>query len=185
MAHNCEHWYEALIDHALGKEGVDVESHLNDCASCRARFDDLIRIRAAGSLGSWSAPTDLVKQVQGLMAQRPRRYSVAALVRSNLGLAGVRSVAQGEVHAIFEAEDMTVRVMYVKVAEGWRVMGRASSAEWSVIAGGSRVDLSEDGSFQFTVRALEEASIDLMRWDQVVQIPPPEVVDSDESGPIG
>lgn len=169
MAQRCEEILDDLVKLAEGGAAPEAASHLVGCVSCQNRLAEFKKILAAAQLPVFDAPTDVVMRAQSIMPMMPRR-SALRLLASSFSQAGARSVTQ-DFQLVVGTDETSLRVMYLKGADSWEVMGKAPSEGWTLLRDDFDEPLREDGRFQFEANDLGSTAFVLIKGEERLEIP--------------
>src|SRR4051812_18744628 len=128
MKNRCADFWDGIVDLAEGRENAAASAHVEGCADCRMKLEELREIFAVGDLKFYSAPKAVIDAAKGLM--QPQRR-VAGVFRSTLAFSGARTVAEDFQLVVGEGDTQT-RLMFVHTGSGWEVLGRLPSGDWTV-----------------------------------------------------
>ena len=154
---------------AEGRVNVVAKSHVDSCADCARALDQLRAMMAAGQTEMTDAPMSLIERAKAIVAPQQRRL-LAGILRTSLA-AGARSVGT-DFQVVVGSEDVSARLMYSKEADGWVVMGRAPSNDWTMIHGSEQVPCEPDGRFSFRAPSLSDTGFALMSTSAQLIVPP-------------
>ncbi len=158
MKRDCLDLWEALVQLAEGKENPEARKHLESCFICHKKFQQVQRLVSGMLVEHHEPPQQLSDWAKGLMPQK----SVVrmGLLRTTLSLSGARSIA-ADFQSIYVDQDLEIRVMYSKVAEGWEVVSKLPFSEWLPSHESAPVETNESGRFRFVVPSLDETEFQL------------------------
>lgn len=168
---NCEHFWDDIVALALGEDTPEAERHVRECQECGEKFEHLQIIVASLRGAAMDAPADLVAAAKALMPN-VRQPLVATLLRSSLGLAGIRNGENGEVQALFEADNLRFRVQYKSVAKGWTIFGEAPKGATAVLHRGRKFALDEHGYFEVPIVSLHDSEFAIELETKTIDVPP-------------
>ncbi len=160
---------DELVKLAEGGEAPDAASHLASCASCQKRLTEFTQILSAAQLPVFDAPTEVMMRAQSIMPTMPKRYTVR-LLASSFSQAGARSVSQ-DFQLVVGTDETSLRVMYLKGADAWEVMGRAPSEGWTLLRDDFDEALDESGRFRFEAPDLGSTRFSLVNGEERLEIP--------------
>jgi hypothetical protein len=168
MKKDCSKCWEGIVELASGGNAPEARQHLDTCAECTSKFNDLQKMLQALVYPVVEAPVAVRGAAKAIMPQgRPRR--VAVLLKSSLA-ASVRAAPTSEMQALFESGKEKIRLQYRKSARGWEVRGNLPEGAEGAVRGGKAIAIQSGGRFTFTARSLSDTSfmIKLASEDLVV-----------------
>ena len=169
MAQRCEEILDELVTLAEGREAPTASAHVATCKSCQKRLAEFRQILSAAQLPTFDAPTEWVMRAKAIMPTVPRRNPLR-LLASSFSQAGARSATQ-DFQLVVGSDETSLRVMYLKGANAWEVMGRAPGAGYFLLRDGSDEALDEDGRFRFEAPDLASTGFSLVKGEERLDIP--------------
>ena len=170
MTNRCSKTWESLVNSTSAVHDLEVLAHLEQCAECRTKAEQLAKVEKPLKLEFFDAPADLISRVQDFMPQRKLSFKLR-LVSSSLSAAGARSAQPQDFQAVYEAEGVQARVLYAQTGKEWEVVGKVSGEGWSAVSGKRKVRVDESGRFSFKAKDLAHTEILLSKEDTEVVIP--------------
>jgi len=166
----CMEHLEGLVALAHGRSGpAATEDHLRSCSACAGALEQLRQMVAALRTPHHDPPRDVLEAAIGLMPATIKRFR-ARLVLDSLAMAGSRAAEGDSFQLVFEAKDLSARLMYVPEGRGWQVSGRVAG-EGSVCREDEELDLEPGGLFTFRARDLADTRLLIRRPGVEIEIP--------------
>lgn len=155
----------------LAEDGTDAraEAHVAQCAACAGRLAQLRRIVAASNAGYWTTPPDLALRARAMMGARPRL--VARLLGNGLANSGARRADVRDFALHVGVEDFSIRLHYVPNQEGWEVLGRAPTSDWTVAYRGGTLPCGPSGRFRLLSPDLDGTAFVLCKEAVEIEVP--------------
>ncbi len=159
-----------LVDAAFGE--ISRESIGEMTRGETQRLQELTALAATLNVKTWDASLDLIKRASAIMPVREVRRTFASVIGSSLGLAGARSVdSLDSFQVAYDLDGESMRVLYEREADGWHVLGRTGSADWTVETAFGLIATDVDGSFEFEAQELSDTAMTLSRDQVEIVIP--------------
>lgn len=159
-----------FVQVAFEETSIEVLGQMSQSDEVRLR--QLLQIAGATRIPTWDAPASLQSAAAAIMPKRETRSMAARVLGSSIGLAGARAVETLDSFQVaYALDDETMRVLYEREQDGWRVLGRTGSATWSITAAGKEISPDQDGAFEFVARDLTETGMLVGRGDLEISIP--------------
>lgn len=163
----CSDLWNALVEVAEGKPNPEVDSHLAECSECRKKLGQLKAFLDRARFPMFEAPLSLIEAAASLMPETTKRMS---LLRSTLSSVGARSVAQ-DFQAVYQVEDVQLRVLYEATEHGWETLAQAPSPDWHVERAGKPIEVDAQGRFSFNAQELADTGFELIREEKRLIVP--------------
>jgi len=178
MKDRCANYWDGIVNLAEGKVNESAQRHVETCAECSTKLEQLKTMMSVGDLRYYDAPPGLITRVKDMLPAPARRS--ANLLRSSIAWSGARAVAE-DFQVVVGEGSTQIRMMYSRSGEGWEVMGRAPASYWSVRVNETDLPIEEDGRFSFHAAKLSETGLTLAGPEGELFIPSAEELLS--SGP--
>lgn len=171
MKKDCENMWPKIVEYFHGANDPVAKEHLQSCADCAVQLSQLERMIGSLKTPAFNAPTALVQAAKNIMAPAFKTSIVARLVRSNLGLAGVRSAATKDIQAVFDADGKSLRVQYRSLPQGWEILGHAPEGASEGRAGKKSFRIDEKGRFTLSVKDLAQSGFTIVVDGVEISVP--------------
>jgi hypothetical protein len=159
--------WEIFVGLAEGISNDDANMHLASCPECNKKFKQLTKMMQAMSFEHFTVPQADIDRAKALMPETVRRFS---LLRTSLNLSGARSANQ-DFQAVYGAEGIELRVMYLKTEAGWDVVSQVPEMDWNVLHHDNELTTDPEGRFQFETATLEDSQFRLKGSEVTFEIP--------------
>ena len=156
----------ALVE---GREDAGAREHIARCVACAKRFAQLKRIFDASRAGYWTAPLELGLRARAMMASKPRL--VARLLGSGLVNSGARRADVRDFALHVGVDGFSIRLHYAPIREGWEVLGRAPTSDWTVAYQGGALPCGSSGRFRLLAPDLGGTAFVLRKDEVEIEIP--------------
>jgi hypothetical protein len=160
---------EQLVEAAFGERPLDDLGTLSRLEE--TRLVQLASIARALSLEHFEPPMSLLESVKAFFPG-PEQHAMR-LVSTNLMLGAARGTPD-VLHAVYEHGDETVRAMFTRTRDGWRVMGQAPPGVWSVVTEEDVASSGGDGRFEVATTGEEPPSVLLIQGERALRVTPPD-----------
>jgi hypothetical protein len=156
---------------AEGQIDAEQAAHLAGCADCGRRVEQMRTLLAALAYPLRAAPEGLLDRVPNPVPA-PKITRLARLLGYGPALAA-RAVVD-DVQVLVGTEDVELRLIYARQADGIRVMGRLPEGGWTL----------EDGAVEIDFVAASEAATGfaLEREDMRLEVPALDALRADGTG---
>ena len=165
----CREFNDRVVTLAEGGEDPSAMEHARLCEACAVRLTQLKRIIAVSKMGYWTTPSELGVQAQALMSSRTRL--VARLLGSGLTHSGARRGGLRDFALHVGIDDFSIRLHYSPLREGWEVLGRAPTSDWTVAYQGGVLPCGASGRFRLLAPDLDSTDFVLSKDDVEIEIP--------------
>ena len=165
----CNDFKEGVAILAGGGTAPEAKVHVEGCADCARRLEELRRIVAVARTAYWTVPQSLSDRAKALMPDRPRL--VARLLGSGLVRAGVRRGEARDFALHVGVEGFSIRLSYAPLPGGWEVLGRAPTADWTVVHSGGALPCGASGRFRLLSPDLDGTAFRLRKHETEIEVP--------------
>ena len=168
--------WEAILAVAEGGLDESLTAHISSCTECTEALRDARTILSASALKMEDAPRHLV--------QRAGRVFESGLRRPRLSWASwtaaeARSVVSERLQAVFELDEVRVRVQTARRTDGWDVMVEVEPPTARILTADGPVELDEQGRTSFGAVSPGAAAFRVVAGGRTVHIPSILETDSD------
>lgn len=171
MKKDCEKMWPKIVEYFHGANDPAAEGHLKSCEDCTLQLSQLEQMVGCFKSPVYNAPASLISAAKNIMQPMRKTSIFATLVRSNLGLAGVRSAATKDIQAVFDVEGEKIRVQYRALPQGWEILGHVPEGATEGRAGKKSFRIDEKGRFTLTVKDLAQSGFKIVVDGVEISVP--------------
>ena len=167
---DCKRFWDDWARLAAGETVAEARRHAQECPACAERLAQCERVVRAVRTPVEAAPHDLVVRAGAIMPRRPRL--VARLLGNGLAMSGAARRGEVSDFALHVGVDgFSVRLQYTPVANGWEILGRAPTPDWSLSHEGGEVPCGASGRFRLVASSLGATSFVLRKDGAEIEVP--------------
>ena len=168
MKERCSDFSEGIVSLAEGRDDASASLHIETCAACARKLEQLRRIVSVRETPFFAAPEEVIRQAKALLP--PSQVGRARALRSTLAWSGSRAAPQ-DFQVVVSAGSQEMRVMYTRSEQGWTVLARTPASDWSGIREGRRLESDSAGRFSFHCGDLSESGFELTGPEGEFEVP--------------